>query len=299
MDWLARMETFIRVVEMGSLSRAARSLRLSLPAVSRQLTSLDAELGRPLSIRTTRKFVLTTEGERFYEHARRALAEVDLAKQTAKRGGSVAGPLVVSASVAFGTEKLVPALPALLRKHPRLQLEVRLEEHAADLVDEGIDVAIRAGMPLPDLSGLTARPLAPVARLFVASPDYLARHGEPRDPQELTRHAVIAGMNGGRDVIVRYQATRPAPDEGSTPASVSLAPRLRIGTLLGLREACIAGLGVAILTDFVAARPLRDRQLVQVLPGFLLPERSVHALYRVENRGAPRVAAFIEFLTKL
>lgn len=292
MDWLSRMETFVRVVETGSLSRAARSLRLSVPAVSRQIASLEQEVGRPLAIRTTRTFALTSEGQRFLEHAQRALREVELAKQSARRDGAMRGPLTVSVSSAFGTHLLIPKLAAWLMQYPNLQIDLRLEDHAVDLVDDGIDVAIRAGMNLPEQVGLISRELNPAPRLFVASPDYLRRRREPTTPTDLVKLHMLWGHGTAKEATITFQRRGQAQ-------SLTIQPFFRVSTLLGLREAAIAGLGVAILTRFVADQALKRQRLVQILEDVDLPAARIHALYRVEHRASERVQAFVRFLRTL
>lgn len=286
MDFLGRAKTFVRIVEAGSFSAAGRSLRLSLAAISRQITSLEEELGAKLFARTTRSLHLTDEGKRFLEHARRLVHEADLARASVRRGGAVAGSLVVSASVSLGVLRIVPSLGTLMARHPGLELDLRLEDRAADLVSEGVDVAVRAGLDLPDTTGLVATPLATFARHCVASPAYLKKHGTPKSVGALAEHAVVSG---GSRVTWTFR-------EGEGAQSVTIVPKLRIATLVAIRAAVLAGVGIAVLPDFVIRDDLRTEALRAIVPKALLAPVSAHALYRIESRGMPRLDALLEHL---
>ncbi len=286
MDFLGKAKTFVRIVEAGSFSAAGRSMRLSLAAISRQITSLEEELGAKLFARTTRSLHLTDEGKRFLEHARRLVHEADLARASVRRGGAVAGSLVVSASVSLGVLRIVPSLGALMARHPALEIELRLEDRAADLVSEGVDVAVRAGLELPDTTGLVATPLATFARHCVASPAYLKKHGAPKTVDALADHAVVSS---GSRVTWTFR-------EGESTKSVTIVPKLRIATLLAIRAAVLAGVGIAVLPEFVVRDDLRTDTLRALVPKALLAPVATHALYRVENRGMPRMEALLQHL---
>lgn len=288
MDFLGRAATFVRIVEAGSLSRAARSLGLSLSAISRQVTSLETELGATLLVRTTRAQRLTDEGLRFHEHATRLVREAELARSSVRRDGAVGGSLTLSASVSLGLLRIVPTLPALFAQHPALDLELRLEERAVDLVGEGVDVAVRAGLSLPQTTSLVAQALATFPRYLVASPSYLRRAGTPRDAAALASRTAIMGVRSG--------PVWQLAEAGAPPIAVPMRTRLRVETLVGIRDAAIAGLGVAILPDFVVAEALAAGTLVRVLPKVTLSPVHAHALYRVEARGSRPIAAVMAHL---
>jgi DNA-binding transcriptional LysR family regulator len=283
MDFLARVATFVRVVEGGSLSRAARTAGLSVAAVSRQVSTLEEELGAALLVRTTRTLRLTDEGRRFYEHATRLVRGAEMARASVRRDGAVHGDVVLSASVTLGILRIVPSLSKLLAARPALRVHLRLEDRAVDLVSEGIDIAVRAGLSLPDTTGLVALRLATFARSLVAAPSYLRRFGTPRTVAALANHSTIVGIESGN--VWRF---------GND--AVSIEPRLRIGTLLGIREAVVAGNGIAILPDFVTRALVADGALRVLLPDADLPPVVAHALYRVEQRGVPRVDALLAHL---
>ncbi len=287
MDLLQRARTFVRVVESGSLSSAARATGASLPGVSRQITTLEEELGAPLLLRTTRSLRLTEEGRRFFEHATRLVREADAAVASVRRDRAVAGHLSVSASVSLGVLRVVPHLSKLLAAHPALDLELRLEDREAEIVREGVDVAIRAGLALPSSTSLVAAHLATFERVLVASPAYLKRHGPPREPRALASHASVVGPSS--EGTIRYL-------EGDVERTVRAPPRLRVSTLVGIAAAAREGLGVAALPHFVVAEAIAAGELKRLLPRVRLPAVSCHALYRVEHRGAPRVDALLAHL---
>ncbi len=271
----------------GSLSAAARGLGLSLPAISRQVQTLEAELGVKLLVRTTRSLRLTDEGRRFHEHATRLVREADAALESVRPGREVRGPLVLSASVTLGVLRIVPGLVDFLRKHAALELELRLEDRSAELVSEGVDLAVRAGMTLPDSTGLVAHLLASFDRYLVASPAYLRRHGAPKSVAALARHAAVLGPDSSGE----WRFTEDAEE-----TRVVVEPSLRISTLLGVRAAVLGGLGLAILPNFVVGDALRDGSLKQVLPLARLTPVTSHALYRVEQRATPRIEAVLGYL---
>lgn len=190
MDRIREMETFLRVVEAGSFSAAGRDLDIGQPAVSKIVAGLERRLGVRLLARSTRRLTPTEAGLAFYERARRAIAEADEA-ETAARGAAMRleGRLRVSAPVTFGRLHVVPRLGAFLDAHPRLKLELVMDDRVIDLLAENIDAALRLG-DLPD-SGLTTRKLARADRLVVATPSYLARWGFPSAPEDLPDHQAI------------------------------------------------------------------------------------------------------------
>lgn len=287
MDFLGRAQTLVRIVETGSFSAAARSLGMSLAAISRQVATLEEELGAKLIVRTTRTLRLTDEGRRFHDHATRLVREADAARASVRPDRAVSGTVVVSASVTLGVLRIVPAMPTLLARHGGLQLELRLEDRTADLVSEGVDIAIRAGLALPDSANLVGVQMATFDRLLVASPDYLRNHGIPKNVASLANHASVLGPTSSGT----WQFT----EEGES-RTVTAAPKLRVATLLGVKAAVLAGMGMAVLPDFAVLPEIADRTLRVLLPEAKLAPVSTHALYRVENRGVPRIDAMLAHL---
>src|SRR2546430_17233126 len=229
MDRLAAMEVFVRVVETGSFSAAARHRRVGQPAVSKTVAQLEERLGARLLLRSTRGLMPTEAGQHFYERAKRAIEEADEAELAARgANASLSGELRVSAAVTFSRLHIVPRLPAFLAEHPGLRLALVLDDQNIDLVQSGIDVALRMGS-LED-SGLTARKVAQSPRKVVGTPAYFERHGEPKIPAELSAHdAIVYDVLGG--------GTAWTFTKGSTEMSILADGRLRITAAEGVREA--------------------------------------------------------------
>jgi DNA-binding transcriptional LysR family regulator len=286
-DFLRRVESFVQVADAGSLSRAARSLRVSVPAISRQIAALESELGARLLVRTTRSLRLTDEGQLFRQRAIRLLSEAAEARASVRPELAMAGRLVVSASVTLGVLRLVPELPALFAKHPGLRLELRLEDRSVDIAAEGIDVAVRGGRAPPDTASLVARALATYRCFVVASETYLRERGAPRTLGQLANHAAIVGTSSPSTwTFIRNEK----------PIAVPIRPVLRVGTVLGIRAAAIAGLGLAVLPHFAIADDLEAGRLRAILPGASLAPMPVCAIYRAELRGSAKVDGFVAYL---
>ena len=291
MDLLSRMRTFTRIVELGSLSRAASSLRLSVPAVSRQLTSLESELGVSLVVRSTRRLSVTESGRAYYERAARVLLELDDMDAVFRGTGEVRGTVVVSAPVTLGLARIAPVLTSVVSGHPALRVDLRLDDRAADLVGEGVDVAIRAGMAPPDSTQLIARPIMRWRRVLVASPAYLRRSGAPRTTAELEAHATLVHLSArGRSHVWQL-------DDGGEAVSVTVDGQLRTNALAAILESCKAGLGIALLPEWLVRDDVTRRKLKRVLPHVTSPEVVVNVLFRQEHRTTARIRAVVDGLT--
>lgn len=279
------MTTFARIVETGSLSAAARASRLSLAAVSRQLAALEAELGVSLVVRTTRRLQVTDAGRRWYAHGVRLLHDLDAARADLAADAAPRGRVVVSAPVTAGLAHVVPRLERLARRHPQLEVDLRLEDHVVDLVGDAVDLAVRAGVAPPDSASIIAHPLTHFRRVLVAAPAYLRRRGKPRHPHDLVHH----------DALVATSATRATPvwrftRDGDT-LEIQPRARLRCNAPLALRDWAAAGAGVAVLPAWLAGT------LVPLLPDWSIPTVPLWALHRVELRTAPRLRAVLSALT--
>jgi DNA-binding transcriptional LysR family regulator len=288
-DLLAQMATFVRVVDGKSLSAAARSQRLSLAAVSRQLQALEAELRTPLIVRSTRRLHVTEAGSRWYEHCRRVLREVEEARASMSSSRAARGRLVVSASLTFGSVVLIPRLRVLSARHPELTVDLHLEDQLVDLVGEGVDVVVRAGsMPLPDSPSLVAHALATMDRVVVAAPRWLRKHGTPRRPSDLASATCLVQVtrSGG---VVRWQLRR-----GAEEVMEDARGPLRVSAPLALRDLAVDGAGLAYLPDWLVEPDLVAGRLRRVLPGWASAPITAYALHRAELRGAPRLVAFLE-----
>jgi DNA-binding transcriptional LysR family regulator len=291
-DLLAQMATFSRVVEVGSLSGAARAERLSLAAVSRQLSALEESLGSALLLRTTRKVTVTEAGKRYYEHCVRVLREVDAAQSSVRRGRVPEGLLSVTVPVTYGLARVSPHLPPLLEKHPRLTIDLRVEDKVVDLVGEGVDVAIRTGTTLPDSASLIARKLTSYRRVLVASPSYLHARGEPRTPDDLVRHAAVLHL-ATAGVVQTWSFVHKGAE-----ISVPVRGTFRSNAPYVLRDAAVAGVGLAIMPDWLVAEDVREKRLKIVLTAYELAPVIVTGVHRSELRGEARVRALLDHLVE-
>jgi DNA-binding transcriptional LysR family regulator len=295
MDLLAQMRTFVRVVEGRSLSAAARSQRLSLAAVSRQLSALEAELGTTLIVRSTRKLHVTDAGRQWYAHSVRVLRELDDARAAVRGGSSVQGTVVVSVSLTFGAVLVLPRLRKLAEKYPRLAVDLRLEDQLVDLVGEGVDIAIRAGSPPPDSTAYLAQPLFAMRRQLVASPAWLKKHGMPTEPEQLAqRHCLVQLTTAG--TVVRWTLRREGKGGEPEERTIDVRGQLRTNAPLALRDLSIDGLGVAYLPEWLVAEELDKGRLRRVLPEWSSAPITAWAIYRAELRGVPRIRAFLAAL---
>jgi DNA-binding transcriptional LysR family regulator len=295
MDLLAQMRTFVRVVEGKSLSAAARSHNLSLAAVSRQLSALESELGASLIVRSTRKLHITEAGHRWYAHCLRVLREVDDARASMRSSSDVQGSVVVSVSLTFGTAFVLPRLRALMTKHPRLAIDVRLEDQLVDLVGEGVDVAIRAGAPPPDSTAYVAQPLFAMERQLVAAPSWLKRHGVPTRPEQLAGAECLVQVTSAGNVV-RWSLRRTGRGGVVDQRVIDVPSRVRTNAPLALRELALDGLGVAYLPDWLVSEDLEKGRLRRVLPEWSSVPGTAWAIYRSELRGAPRIRALLAAL---
>lgn len=281
-----QMKTFVRIAEMGSITRAARSLRLSLPMASRHLRWLEEELGTPLVLRTTRQLHLTEAGQEFATRARTLLLGLDDARQALRPGPTLSGKVVVAAPNALGTYQLSSIMLSLAAKHPQLRIELRLDDRAVDLVKEGVDLAIRAAAP-PNHASLVARELATYGRVVCAAPSFLARHG-PIDSVTALAGAPCV-LHGCGPVTWNFETP-----EG--PKSVTVNGPLCTNNVVIIRDAILAGVGAAWLPDYVIGDELRDGRLVRLLPEAKLPPIRVFGIMPKQACSNATVRAVLELL---
>lgn len=288
MDLLAQMATFVAVVDGNSLSAAARSQRLSLPAVSRQLRALETDLGAVLIVRSTRRLKVTDAGRLWYEHCARVLQDIESARASIRGTKGVRGTIVVSASFTFGSVFIVPRLAKLSERYPELGIDLRLEDRLSDLVGEGVDVAVRAGAPPPDSTAFIAHPLLTMKRVLVASPRWLRKRGTPREPQQLARYDCLVQVTPAGSVVPWSLASE---DELCT---IQVRGGLRSSAPTALRDLAIDSAGIAYLPDFLVKEDLAQRRLRRVLPEWSSPPITAWAVHRSELRGTPRLRAFLD-----
>ena len=285
---LDKMATYVRVVEAGSFSAAAKQIRISSAAVSRQIAVLEAELRVTLLARSTRRMAVTPAGRRYYERCLRVLREVDEA-QAVGRGEALDGSVHVTAPVTFGLARVAPLMRPMMVKHPGLRIDLRLEDRLVDLALEGVDVAIRVGAVPTDTTEIVAHRLFSFRRVLVASPKYLRRRGDPKTPGALAKHDALTYPVGT------------APDawtltDGKREARVRVHDTFRSNALHAVRELAVDGAGVALLPDWLVADDVQRRTLRVVLSQWRTDAVAVHAMYRTAHRGASRIHALVDHL---
>ena len=286
---LNQIVVFARVAQAGSFTAAARQLAMPKSTVSRKVAELEARLGARLLQRTTRKLGLTDAGRLYQAHAERIVAEIEAGSQAVGRTQSAPrGTLRVTAPLAFGM--LGPIVAAYLVRHPDVQVELTCTDRALDLVDDGLDVAVRAGQ-LAD-SSLVARSLGAFRYVLVAAPRYCKRHGTPRAPADLARHACLTFGAGASPRVWRLHA-------GGKQAEVRVTPRLSVNDFDMLRDAARAGVGIASLADFTCSDDLAQGKLRRVLPEWRSSETPVHALYPTARQLSPKVTTFVALLQEM
>jgi DNA-binding transcriptional LysR family regulator len=303
MDRFAELKTFCAVAAGGGFSPAARQLGLATSSVARLVDALELRLGVVLLNRSTRSVTLTDAGRVYYDKGQALLEQLDAADDAVNgRGGDLAGVLRVAAPVTFAVMHVAPLLPELRARHPRLAIDLRLSDTAVNLIDESIDLAIRIGGLDPQAS-LVARRLAGHRRVLCASPDYLARRGRPHHPAELAAHDCLqfAFADNRRTWRLRRKdgaAMAPAHETPVEEIAVNSAVQADNGELL--RQAALAGLGIAMLAHWLVQADLAAGRLVPVLADYEVNpgpmDVGLYALYPANRRGSQKIQAFVELL---
>ncbi|MES2911218.1 MAG: LysR family transcriptional regulator [Pseudomonadota bacterium] len=281
-DDLSGMSMFVRIVEEGSLSAAGRALNLPKATVSRNLAQLEKRLGAPLLTRSTRALNLTDAGRRFFERVRPIVREAQEAAADIKNDNAApSGLLRVAASVAYGQAEVAPRLLSFLERYPEIRVDLHLNDDRVRLVNDGYDLAIRMGA-IED-SELLCRKLADIPMTIIASPDWVALHGMPEKPADLARHpAVVTRPN-----IVHWNV-------GSEMVRVSW--RMSTGNMTVTRDAAKAGLGIALVPEFLVRQELADGSLVRLLPGVEVPATQATALHAKSATPSVALRTLIDFL---
>lgn len=289
MDRLGEMETFVRVVENGSFSGAARDLHMTPSAVSKMIGRLEDRLGVRLLSRTTRKLSLTEEGRVFFQRVTPILSEVEEAEETVSLSTAEArGVLKVNASTAFGQYQIVPLIPGMLEKYPSLQVQLTMTDSIVNLVEEGFDVSIRIGT-LTD-SSLIARKLGTAHRVLVASPDYLKRHGTPKCPKDLKDHECLK-----LSIPTSLNKWEFVTDSG--PSTVEVKGRFEADNAIALHEAALAGIGLFRAASFVVGDDIKAGRLIPVLQEFEISgDPGIFAVWPHNRNLSAKVRAFVDTL---
>jgi LysR family transcriptional activator of dmlA len=284
---------FSTLARAGSLSAAARELGITTPAVSKHLAQMESRLATALVNRTTRRMSLTPEGELYLEHARRILGEIDDMQELL--GLSRAAPrglLRVNATLGFGRSHVAPLISKFVRKHPQVEVQLQLSVNPPPLTDDAFDVCVRFGPP-PD-TRVIARRIAANRRLLCAAPTYLARHGIPKVPNDLTRHNCL-GIRQGEEA---YGVWRLTSGRGAKQATEVVKTRGNLTTNDGEIAVhwALDGHGILMRAEWDLQRHLASGRLVQVLPQYHTPDADIHAVYPPRHQRAARVRAFVDFL---
>jgi DNA-binding transcriptional LysR family regulator len=289
MDRVSALQVFIRVVETSSFSKAAAELGITQPTATKAVSATESRLGVRLLHRSTRGVTLTEVGNQYYEKCKAIERAIDEAEnQAAQVHRGVGGLLRISTSVAFGRRVLVPITLKYMQAHPALQLDISFEDRYVDLVEQGVDLAIRMGQ-MSD-SSLGARYLGLNPWVMVAAPGYLQQHGVPTCVADLARHACIVYSSVQGDD--RWRLTAP----GGTGSSVPVKGPLRSNNLSTILAATSAGMGLSILPRYVARESLAAGFITPVMTEYSLPSQEIHAVFPSPKLVPQKVSSFIDYL---
>jgi DNA-binding transcriptional LysR family regulator len=292
LNHIGDINLFLRVLDSGSISAAARALNLSVAVASQRLKRLERDLGVRLLHRTTRRLSATPEGTVLAEQGRVLVDEIETLTAGLRQAGTgVAGTLRVTTASTFGRQYVSPLLPEFLALHPDVRLSFDLNDETVDLVSAGFDLAIRIGAL--DDSSLIARKLATNRRVLCAAPKYLQQRGVPKTPADLGRHEclVLAGRHGRRDV---WRLT----DRKTGEVAVRINGRIESNQGELLRDATVAGLGISMHSTWHVCEDLRAGRLQIVLPNYPIADTGIYAVTPQRRLVPPRVRAFIDFLAR-
>jgi DNA-binding transcriptional LysR family regulator len=288
MDRLAAMDAFVRVVDAGSFSAAAKQLRLGQSAVSKTIAQLEDRLGVRLLLRSTHRLTITDAGWNFYQLAKRAIEEVDAAERGARgAAATLSGRLRIHATVAFGCRHIIPRLASFLTQHPKLDADIVLDDRNIDLIESGIDIGLRAGhLSSPTL---VARKIGQCSRRVIGTPSYFNAAGVPRVPADLMTHQVITYEHplGGPAWTFRQEAAK---------VSIRIGGRVHLNTAVGIRECVLANLGLAIASEWMFAPELKTKLVQPVLTDWSLPAVEAWAIFPAGRRASAKARAFASFI---
>ncbi|MCZ2723721.1 LysR family transcriptional regulator [Marinomonas sp. 15G1-11] len=288
MDTFSAIPVFVAVVENGSFSKAAEALGTSKSAVSKRISLLENTLGVKLLHRTTRRLSLTEAGEHYFQHAHKAIAAategIDAVTQLQ---GKPKGILKVSTPMSFGRLHLAPLVTDFLNHYPEIKLNIIMDDKKIDLVENGFDVAIRAG-DMQD-STLVARRLASCRSVVCASPAYLKRHGTPSSPDELTQHNCIrfAYDHYGNEWVFKKQ---------NQCKKIKVNGNYQVNNSEALQTAALAGLGIAKIPTFVIGQDLSKKQLIPLFEEYTLPMQTFYAVFPERRHLPAKVRVFLDFI---
>jgi len=290
MDLVRAMQSFVTVVDCGSFIAAAEQLDTSNAAISRQVAALEDHFGVRLLHRTTRRLSLTEPGHALYDRAQQILTDVgEMEAVVGQHTASPSGVLRISAPLSFGIHTLAQLLPAFRARYPKLQLHIDLTDRVVDLAHDGMDVALRiASAPSQNL---IARKIAPIEMIICAAPSYLAAHGTPATPQELSHHQVLSYsyLSSGDNWVLL--------DSAGAETTVRVSPDIHATNGDLLRQLALAGEGIIAQPEFIVADDIARGTLVPILQGWRLGEFNLYAVYLTRKYLSVKVRVFIDYLT--
>jgi len=295
------MGAFVRVVESGSFSAVARELNATQSAISKQVAALEAQLGAKLLTRTTRSLALTEEGARYFEQARRLVAEIAEAESVVRSGErELAGWLRVAASVGYGRLRIMPLVQSFLAKHKGVRIDLRLNDGFIDLIEQGIDIAVRLG-ELPD-SGLVARQIATTPRWLVAHRDYV-RHlpkgrKAPRTPEDLLHHNCIVYTEVPWRRVWKFTAGPGAVEPTGSVRTVQVQGNLQTNSSEVIRSSVLAGMGIGFSPTWLFEEELASGAVQHLLPEWESATIPIHLVSPPERRESAKVRAFAEHVAR-
>jgi DNA-binding transcriptional LysR family regulator len=285
---LAALRVFALVVEMKSFSEVARRLGVTPATISKHIGALEQALNAHLVNRTTRKLFITEAGERLYEHCNRILAELEHAEADLQGLGSEpSGHLRVTFPLMLGMKRISPALPGFMKRYPRISVDVNVSIEKVDMYQERIDVAVRIAEAIDP--GLVAVKLAPYSRVFCAAPEYLERHGTPQAPEDLTHHNCLIAR--GATLNASWPVKR-----GNQIEHIRVSGNFVADNGDVVRDAAVAGLGVAMSARWLMQEDLRAGRLVECLSEYAVHNRAVFAVMPQRSFSAPKTRLFVDFL---
>lgn len=291
MNRFENMDSFIRVVEAGSISVAAGRLNVAKSAVSRRLKELEEHLGVELFHRTTRRMNLTDTGRGFYHQSVRILEDLQEAElATSQAHGTLKGSLKVALPSSFGLMHMGSAINEFSKEHPQIEFDLDFNDREVDLIQEGFDLAIRIAK-LPD-SSLIARRITPIQTVMCASPSYLERMGTPQTPDELTKHQCLVYS------LLRDFEYWHLSDSKRKEIKMKIHPYLKASTGEFLRDAAVEGIGIILVPSFIIYKEIENGTLVPLFNDYKSPQLDAYAIYPRTRHLSQRVRAFVDFLVK-
>ena len=290
MGQLENMQVFVRIVEAGSITKAAEQLNLAKSAVSKRLGDLETRLGSKLINRTTRTSSLTDAGNQYYQRVKLLIGEVDsLNGDMACKTQVLSGSLRLAVPLSFGISHLTPAIDAFMRQHPELHIEIDFSDRKVDIIEGGYDLAFRIGS-LPD-SGLQARKITPIKHAICASPSYLKRQGIPTTPKELATHKIVKYGNWPL-------AGMPLLDSTGQQYLVNMDACLTANNGDAMKQIALSGHGIVMLPTFIVWDALAKGDLVPILENYSLATMHAYAVYPSTRYLPRKVRSLIDFLVE-